>query len=850
MPIELVYKLTAAELEAVLRHFQRTTLRRSSTYWVVQLFAIVMWIALTFAFLTASDLPAKQAGPGQQLMLAIGVAVASMFALSWAQWKGILLLHRDHGHHAGVFRTMVIGEQSITVHAPNGRAEIAWHAVTDIADLGGPLYLVIDHVTFLPVSASAFGSAEERAGVLALVRDRMHGVGTRNIDVHAATQPAPSSATGAPIPQQVEAHAFVPAPAAPSRWRNAADTLTRNIGYAFRLAMLRPVTEEKLAPRWWQLFAFTLLAILVPLAYAFLQTGPAGEPGLEALPGALLHIPLLMCAGIAAAYLTQQAEKSLAAILSLLLVAFATDVLSSLVSSALLAALPGRMAYRLFGNGPQVIWAVWCALAGAVALVRLFGPGSFTRMGVVCISSLLIAVPMAFVYRDRTLWHESYDDAKDAARERMNSSVTQEDIFYRQPALLERELAAVAPQRPGLIDVFYIGMAGYGYQDVFRKEVVAVKKLMEERFDAAGHTIQLVNSGGSVASTPIASVTSLGAALKRVSAVMDRDEDVLVLFLTSHGSEKHRFSLEMYPLSFNELTPAVLRSALDESGIKNRVIVVSACYSGGFIEPLMDENTLVISASAADRNSFGCGNENDWTYFGKAFFDEALRKTTSFTAAFQQARPLIAEREKAQEFRPSDPQIAEGVHIRETLARLDAQLAGVPRQSDKVVATNRVSDAAARYAELIYDNRYFETVRETCLKSMQAGSPDVVIKTQPATFGALSPADNHWPRLVGAWDKYAAELCDKTSDPAIYRDTFAGYLREAQAAEGADHLLKYFTTDGGRRWRNAESEATRRTMDAVLKLQTENQQRRYAAFLEEQARIYKAFDESRPKKQR
>jgi hypothetical protein len=103
-----------------------------------------------------------------------------------------------------------------------------------------------------------------------------------------------------------------------------------------------------------------------------------------------------------------------------------------------------------------------------------------------------------------------------------------------------------------------------------------------------------------------------------------------------------------------QITPAMLRGMLDASGIKNRVIVVSACYAGGFIDKLKDDNTLIVAAAAPDRNSFGCSNENDWTYFGKAYFDEGLRQTTSFTRAFEIAKPLIEERERREKYDPSN----------------------------------------------------------------------------------------------------------------------------------------------------------------------------------------------------
>jgi Peptidase C13 family len=207
------------------------------------------------------------------------------------------------------------------------------------------------------------------------------------------------------------------------------------------------------------------------------------------------------------------------------------------------------------------------------------------------------------------------------------------------------------------------------------KEVNAVSRLFRERFGAEGKIVQLVNNRKSSASSPLATTTSLRAALQRMAEVMDKDEDLLFLFLTTHGSRSHRLALDFWPLQLHELHPARLRGMLDESGVRNRVIVVSACYSGGFVDALRNEHTLVISASAPDKNSFGCSDEAEWTYFGKAYFDEALRKTHSFVTAFELAKPVIAEREREQGYQPSDPQMALGEEIKPKLLLLERQLA-------------------------------------------------------------------------------------------------------------------------------------------------------------------------------
>lgn len=102
--------------------------------------------------------------------------------------------------------------------------------------------------------------------------------------------------------------------------------------------------------------------------------------------------------------------------------------------------------------------------------------------------------------------------------------------------------------------------------------------------------------------------------------------------------------------------------------------MVSACYSGSFIDELQGDHTLVISAAAHDRTSFGCSNEAAFTYFGGAFFDRALRTETAFIAAFETARELVAARERAEGITPSLPQIAVGAAIRDKLLELESRL--------------------------------------------------------------------------------------------------------------------------------------------------------------------------------
>src|SRR5260221_7017699 len=105
------------------------------------------------------------------------------------------------------------------------------------------------------------------------------------------------------------------------------------------------------------------------------------------------------------------------------------------------------------------------------------------------------------------------------------------------------------------------------------------------------------------------------------------------------------------------------------------MIVMSSCIYDVFIELLKDDNTYVITAEDAFHSSFGCNYDSDYTWFSEALYDEALRETFSFAEAFDAAKKTVSERERAEGYAPSNPQIAMGKAIRSKLAALEKRLA-------------------------------------------------------------------------------------------------------------------------------------------------------------------------------
>lgn len=235
---------------------------------------------------------------------------------------------------------------------------------------------------------------------------------------------------------------------------------------------------------------------------------------------------------------------------------------------------------------------------------------------------------------------------------------------------LARDIAALAPQRPGHPDLFVLGVAGDGTEGVFLNEVLHLRELARQRLDAEGRSLLLANhdTRDLLQPLPLATPRNLAAALAAIGAAMDPDEDLLLLYITTHGTPEHELLLRRPDVGDRLLGAASLRRMLDASGIRHRVLAISACYSGGFLPALKGPDTLVITAARHDRASFGCGSESNVTYFGRAWLVDGLNATVDFAQAFAHARSDIAYRERSEDQEPSLPQLRQGERIGAHLA--------------------------------------------------------------------------------------------------------------------------------------------------------------------------------------
>ncbi len=309
----------------------------------------------------------------------------------------------------------------------------------------------------------------------------------------------------------------------------------------------------------------------------------------------------------------------------------------------------GAMACVIGSFAPRPRWralgtatAMWVALFAANALVP-HAP---------------VFIPPHFDKRDANWWEaaNAYYQENYGEQARLQKA---------QAKLLHAEVAKLAPRKDA-VNVYALGIAGWAGQDVFIKELDGGLAAIASVLPIKDHIIKLINNRTTLDTTPLADPENFASAVHAIGSVMNKDQDILILFMTSHG-ERTGFALQI-PGKTTELTPQQVAAALDGEGIKNRVVIVSACFAGIFLPPLADDNTIVLTAADATHTSFGCAPERDWTYFGDAFFQQSLHPGADFAQAFGHARVLIQGWEMMDHDPPSNPQAHFGPALVDKLA--------------------------------------------------------------------------------------------------------------------------------------------------------------------------------------
>jgi len=418
-------------------------------------------------------------------------------------------------------------------------------------------------------------------------------------------------------------------------------------------------------------WALVLAVVRVALQYAEAwPTGAFNPYGLNAV------VAWLALALVIAAMFVRPAVRAtaLAAMLALSALAelFAMAAKLGITFLAAKGVIHDSRTFAIATNGffaVEVMWwlaAMACVLHSVEALPRLRRIGTVVALwaalfaGNALVPHTPVFAPRGFDVRTANWWEILYARHIEAMREAE---------LQKQQQLLQAQVANLAPPHENGADIYVIGVAGWADQDVFVKELDGALASLGNVLPIKDRAIRLINRRETAASIPLATPRNFAGAVHAIGETMDKDQDILVLLMTSHG-DPNGFALQMPSRETIDLTPQQVASTLNSEGIKNRVVIVSACYAGIFVPPLENDDTIVITAADAKSTSFGCAPERDWTYFGDALFRQSLQRGTDFMQAFDHARVLISGWELMDHVAPSNPQAHFGRALVERLKPL------------------------------------------------------------------------------------------------------------------------------------------------------------------------------------
>ena len=437
--------------------------------------------------------------------------------------------------------------------------------------------------------------------------------------------------------------------------RYAIGSLLRNLGAGARLASFRRVDALAFRIDVPQLLLLFVLSALIDVAGDWFR---AAEPRAFSSLGAgpeLYSAGLLLLGSAVIALINRQRHV----VLALPVIAMASLPLVQVIHFLPHVLPPGAISVegQLLAEYVIVCWIVVVLIrCVAVAFAPMPPFGWLRAIG----GGLLLAAPIWFGNALMTSepWWRGPDDAEPATG---GINAGSEAVLAAQSFLLNHVLENLEDERPGQTDLYYVGFAPDGRTDAYREDAEAAQATMDGRWGTDGRSVMLVNNPQTLLTVPFATVSNLRETLNEIGAIIDPEDDVVMIYLAGRGAADHRLLAEQPPLSLVELAPAGLKQLLDDAEIKWRIIVVSACYSGGFIAPLKDEYTMIITDAREDRAAFGCSGRTPPAFFGGAFFDKGLAKSDTFGAAFEKAKALVAERERDASYAPpAEPQMFVG----------------------------------------------------------------------------------------------------------------------------------------------------------------------------------------------
>ena len=456
--------------------------------------------------------------------------------------------------------------------------------------------------------------------------------------------------------------------------------LFANLRAGLRLALFLRVPRLAFRIDALQLLLLFLVYCAIDIAGDRLRFGADSLLTTQAIGSELAAVAMLGVASLVVALLLRRQALALAIIVTVMASLPIVEVVHYL-PFAVIDSVPWLA--RAVASGGAVVLAWMVAILVRAVAVNVELPVR-RRWAVAGIGGLVLALPLAFspVLIDDTPWFHSVDAGFAPDGE---ISAASEPVLAAQKDLLDDALSNLDDRDPGAPNLYFVGYAPDGGEVAWTAHMDRVQKLIDERLQTKGHSIVLRNHPDTMLTMPFATVSNLRETFAELAAAADTEQDILMLYIGGKGARDGRIAGTLPPLDLVALTPVGLKSLLDDAGFQWRIVIIAACYAGGYADALDDDHTVVVTASSGGRPSFGCDGRGDPTFFGDALFGEGFAHGDSLVAAFDTARERVAARERARGLSASQP-----------LMRVGARIAPMIRHLRRFGAANNITAGAGR----------------------------------------------------------------------------------------------------------------------------------------------------------
>ncbi len=418
------------------------------------------------------------------------------------------------------------------------------------------------------------------------------------------------------------------------RARYVLSALARNLGAGARLALALPVRKLSFRIDLAQLLLVFGFSSLIDVGGDWVRYGPDARFSWQGAGNEFFTLGLLLA--VAALIAVVRRRASLAFALPVIVLSGApliqlADVLIAFAGRV--SDIPEFAASWL----AYVVPAWFIAMIVRATWVAFEGEGR-RRFFAAIVGGAVLAAPtwLAPTFFPSLPWWQDESSSEEAGA---SSSPVSELVQAAQQQLLDNALDALADERPGVTDLYFVGFDADAREPALHADVMRAQRLMDERWDTRDRSIVLANDSQTLLDAPFATVTHLRETLREIGATIDPESDVVMVYIAGRGGNAG-VDVVHPPLDLLPLSPSTLRALLDDAGIKWRIVVVSACRSADFQQGLADESTVVLTASAGD--DAGCAVGRDGTALGDALFGHGLAEHDVFADGLAAAVKTLA----------------------------------------------------------------------------------------------------------------------------------------------------------------------------------------------------------------